>query len=131
MIYCLIAKGPNSIKVPCLFWTDFEVAKQRCFDLLGDPSFSQKMEWMIFKEEYDKENKETNFFIYPETSFDSFPINYSERGGWHKIQENNPNKKVVKSSMFFTSYYGGCGEINSFELKAIEEDTPSVPFNLD
>lgn len=32
---------------------------------------------------------------------------------------------------FFTSYYGGCGEIYSYELREVEFETKLVKFSLD
>lgn len=49
MIYCLVAYGTNDIKIPCMFWSDGELAKNKCFELLGKPTFPDKIKWS----EYD------------------------------------------------------------------------------
>ena len=153
MVYCLIAEGPNDVKIPCLFWTNYEAAEKECINLLGEPTYSDEMKWSVCSEgslpalnkddESIEDDGEFYLSIYPKDTFNFYPKRPSRRlnqTDWnqfrHLVSEwkkwsNSLKKKLVNSRNIFTSYYGGCGSVSAFQLKEIQEGIPSVPFNLD
>jgi hypothetical protein len=109
----LIALGPNSVEVPCRLFPDMATALARCTELFGrGPTRTNKdgsYQWG-----YDKETK-----------WDICKLLESREDARGDMEESPLTKQL------FTHYYGGCGEVGAFDLKAVPFDSTFVGFDLD
>lgn len=51
---------------------------------------------------------------------------------YHQHQEDDEGNRLPSFwDAFFTSYYGGCGDVDSFSIKEIEIGKPTLRWDLD
>ena len=73
--------------------------------------------------------EKAQLFVHNSLSEDSYSERKSKKGiTFFEIDEDYLSEVGHK---FFTSYYGGCGEIYSYELREVEFETKLVRFSLD
>lgn len=104
--WVLVGKGPNSVEVPCLVWTDFDSAMAQCKEMLGQP----------------KAGKNNTH------SWDLEAPDYSN------VETEDDGEQLFANSIFsklFTHYYDGCGECYRAVLKEVEVGKPFVGWDLD
>lgn len=127
MISALVADGPNGVKIPIMFWTDAELAKQDCSKLLGEPT--SNCYWWVYRETHEEDD--TVFLIIPASLLGTEPQNPYAPNAREERELFSLKCNRVPSKSVVTSYYGGCGEIGSFTLKEFDEGKPCIQFNLD
>lgn len=147
MITALIAHGPNSVIIPCMFWANRDIARQQSIDILGPPTEEniQRLYWSVYDEKYNDHDEDKYFYIisaeldsqYPERPSDRNEMEAwdewrSKRDAWNELCHDNMDTMFkVGSKKIFTQYYGGCGQVGSFELRDLQEGVPQIKFNLD
>lgn len=63
MVVALVAKGPNKINIPVMFWTEYDTALTQVVELLGKPCTENNAYWRIYKEHYSDKDDVIYFFF--------------------------------------------------------------------
>lgn len=113
-MYAIVAYGPNGIEIPCVFFNTIEEALK----YVDDARKGREKEIGNWKQGL---GRKTNL---PFWQFDVKNVHHTpeEKQGWAN------NSFLGK---FFTSYYGGCGDVGAFHLKEIPFGRPWLSWSLD
>lgn len=122
----LVGIGPNDVEIPALIFPDFKTGLEKCKEFLGEPTgiSGDKTYWNVDELQACEEDED-----YEEMKdFDMITLELVEENGVYKKQIGN---KPFNSTKVYTSYYGGCGEFYSLELREVEFGKPFVCWDLD
>lgn len=108
----LIARGPNSVEVPCRLFPSMQLGLRRCTELFGRGPTSGK-------------DGEAHWGYDKETKWDVYELLKNVEDPRGDMEESPLCKEL------FMYYYDGCGGVGSFVLKEVAWDKPFVGFDLD
>lgn len=105
-MFCLVAIGANSMKIPTIF-------------------FNSRQEVTDFLEENDVPNPGADYFRTTEGGDKKAPIDF------YKVVDETVDEEIPFISLLVNGYYGGCGEIFAFEVKEVITGKPMFGWDLD
>lgn len=132
-ITVLIGKGPNNVEVPCMLFSDLHDGTEylaSCGLKYTSTHLDQgRNQEIVFDLEEDcvldmdlLRNKIKETMI--QKCGSRFNTESFDQDGEREVKEMIPE-------LFYTDYYGGCGEVWQFVLKEVPIRTPFVGFDLD
>lgn len=125
-IAVLIANGGNSVKVPCMFWSDIETARKETNAIFGDSG--EDNAWNV--DCGPRDGEEETLVVIPKVVSKLYKAKkYNEANEY--VKKHSVEFKTIPVKRLFTSYYDECGGVVGFSLRVVEEGKPFVGFDLD